>query len=659
MDVTCDHCKAEYDFDDTLLGDKGTTVKCSKCGHVFRVLPPRREPQRSALKVRFRDGRVENLASLRELQQRIQAGTVGVEDELGRDGFTFRRLGDVPELKNFFVRTPPASGPVPTPSAAPAQPALPHRGEPLPHRGEPVLPHRGEPLPHRGEPIPAPKRTMMGVGKVDVPAAPRVPNMAPVAAAQALAPTQPAAAFPKNTVQGRAPISSAPTSPNMAIPPREPERAREQPSQRLPISSAPTPTGTAPTVQAAPSKSPSATPSVTVPAASAATTQHAPTLNAPNMPNMHGVATAATQPAQRPAGPGLRIPDSQSDHPARAHSPLPPRQPGMGLDSIAPGALKAATSPSGGPQRPAPSGPAPVRLSLDEDDSTRPSRDAGGSSSKLWLYALALVAIGGAGWAIAGQIAPAPSALAPTPATPPQPAPAAAPAAAAPTPADAAPTAVAPAAEAPAPEKALEPAPAAPQPTEAPKAENAAKPEAKPSVGAASPSPKESGDSAGAAREPKDYSGWVGRGDQLLKKGDLTGAQQAFQQAVALRGTGSEANSGLGSALLAQGQTKEAIPFLTRAAGNGFAEASVALGDAYRKLGQKDAAIEAYETYLARLPKGARASYVKLQLEGLGQDVGGGASSAPSAPASPAPGGYRPAGELNEPAAEPKPPETP
>jgi tetratricopeptide (TPR) repeat protein len=183
-------------------------------------------------------------------------------------------------------------------------------------------------------------------------------------------------------------------------------------------------------------------------------------------------------------------------------------------------------------------------------------------------------------------------------------------------------------------------------------------PAAKP--GAPSASAKEGGESgsASAGREPKDYSGWVGRGDQLLKKGDLSGAQQAFQQAVTLRGTGSEANSGLGSALLAQGQTREAIPYLTRAAGNGFAEASVALGDAYRKLGQKDAAVEAYETYLARLPKGARASYVKLQLEGLGQDVGG-SKAAPSEPAAPPASDYRPAGELNEPPAEPKPPTEP
>jgi tetratricopeptide (TPR) repeat protein len=121
-----------------------------------------------------------------------------------------------------------------------------------------------------------------------------------------------------------------------------------------------------------------------------------------------------------------------------------------------------------------------------------------------------------------------------------------------------------------------------------------------------------------------------------------------------MRGTGSEANSGLGATLLAQGQIREAIPYLSRASNNGFAEASVNLGDAHRKLGDKESAIEAYETYLARLPRGARANYVKLQLEGLGKDMGGAKSeptpareeSRPTA----APSEYRPAGEMTEPA---------
>jgi tetratricopeptide (TPR) repeat protein len=144
------------------------------------------------------------------------------------------------------------------------------------------------------------------------------------------------------------------------------------------------------------------------------------------------------------------------------------------------------------------------------------------------------------------------------------------------------------------------------------------------------------------------------RGDQLFSRSDIAGARAAFEQAVALRGTGSEANSGLGFVLLAQGRPNEALPYLRRAAGNGFAEASIGLGDAYRKLERKEDAIEAYETYLARLPHGSRAAYAKKQLEALGAGAtddaprqGSPEEAAPSAPGTREE--YRPAGELTEP----------
>jgi predicted Zn finger-like uncharacterized protein len=429
MDVTCDNCKAEYDFDDTLLGDKGTTVKCSKCGHVFRVMPPQREPTRSALKVRFRDGRIESVASLRDLQQRIQAGQVGIDDELGRDGFNYRRLGDVPELRNFFARNPPASGPVPTPSAHAAK--------------NQDLPHRGEPLPAK----PAPKRTVLGMGAPDIiPSPPRMPNFGPVNAAQALAPTQPGAATPKGTLQGRAPISSAPTAPNMAIPPRD-----ATPARHAPISSAPTPTGPAPTAskaaptqQAAPnyaghSGSASASASTGSPSGTAATqiapangragafdarpsarepnTEGTPTRAVANVgmlrtedstvtraaldargsarePNVEARGAAreqnhegtpvrplagisATPVAHRPAGPALRISESVSEGPMRSDGPHSPRP---GLDSIAPGALKAASLPQSGAPRP--TAGKGVRLSLEEDELPERERSSGGTR---WL----------------------------------------------------------------------------------------------------------------------------------------------------------------------------------------------------------------------------------------------------------------------------------
>jgi predicted Zn finger-like uncharacterized protein len=664
MDVTCDNCKAEYDFDDTLLGDKGTTVKCSKCGHVFRVMPPHREPTRSALKVRFRDGHIESVASLRDLQQRVQAGQVGIDDELGRDGFNYRRLGDVPELRNFFTRSTPASGPVPTAAAQAA------RNQDLPHRGEPIPPKA------------APKRTVLGMGSPEIPGAPRVPNFAPIAAAQALAPTQPATTTPKSTLQGRAPISSAPTAPNMAIPPRDatprPTKSREVVQHGAPISSAPTPTNPIPVAARTEPAGPNYAANADSPSATAATALAPADISAGTAPTQisaaHGgvrassegpsvrpVAASSAASLQRPAGPALRISDSALEGPMRSESPLPPRSPG--LDSIAPGALKAASVPqSGAPRTGASKG---VRLSLEEDELPERERSGGGSRWLLYVGAAALLA--GGGFLVANQLGktePQPAPLSAAPAeVPAQAAPttatADAGAAAAPTAQPEAPAAEAKEEPAPAPPQAAAQAPA-PAATDKPaKSEpSAAKATAPSSSSSAKPS---ASDSAGGAREPKDYSGWVSRGDQLLAKRDLPGAQQAFEAAVALRNSGSEANSGLGAALLGQGQTREAVPFLARAANNGFAEASVSLGDAYRKLGDKDSAIEAYETYLARLPRGARASYVKLQLEGLGKDVGGAKPEAPAAreaeghtaPSSE----YRPAGELNEPAPAPENPQ--
>ena len=32
MDVTCERCGTEYDFDDALVSERGTTVKCTNCG---------------------------------------------------------------------------------------------------------------------------------------------------------------------------------------------------------------------------------------------------------------------------------------------------------------------------------------------------------------------------------------------------------------------------------------------------------------------------------------------------------------------------------------------------------------------------------------------------------------------------------------------------
>lgn len=45
MIVACEQCESRFRLDDSLLGDEGSKVRCSRCGHVFLVRPPREEPQ--------------------------------------------------------------------------------------------------------------------------------------------------------------------------------------------------------------------------------------------------------------------------------------------------------------------------------------------------------------------------------------------------------------------------------------------------------------------------------------------------------------------------------------------------------------------------------------------------------------------------------------
>ena len=105
MDVTCERCGTEYEFDETLVSDRGTTVKCTNCGHLFKVYPPGAEPgggDRDWI-VRKKDGSEERLESLKALQQRITAGAVAEDDELSRSGEAWKRLGDIAELATFLT----------------------------------------------------------------------------------------------------------------------------------------------------------------------------------------------------------------------------------------------------------------------------------------------------------------------------------------------------------------------------------------------------------------------------------------------------------------------------------------------------------------------------------------------------------------------------
>ena len=102
MDVTCERCGTEYEFDETLVSDRGTTVKCTHCGHLFKVFRPGADGATRAWNIRKRDGTTQRLTSLRDLQRLITEGALAEHDEISRSGEGWKPLGAIAELQTFF-----------------------------------------------------------------------------------------------------------------------------------------------------------------------------------------------------------------------------------------------------------------------------------------------------------------------------------------------------------------------------------------------------------------------------------------------------------------------------------------------------------------------------------------------------------------------------
>jgi predicted Zn finger-like uncharacterized protein len=178
MDVRCEKCATEYEFDENRIGANGVTVKCTACGFVFKVRRPRAPPPRATTTigkgpqggrewlVRKPDGQMIAFRELTTLQKWIVEGRIARDDEISKNGETWKRLGNILELEPFFsvyekARTLNtlmdhdqhleirgsevlgASNPIPEPRA---RPVTHPRAAPLPHP---------EPLPLSQPPIPS------------------------------------------------------------------------------------------------------------------------------------------------------------------------------------------------------------------------------------------------------------------------------------------------------------------------------------------------------------------------------------------------------------------------------------------------------------------------------------------------------------------------
>ncbi|HCF62182.1 MAG TPA: hypothetical protein DFS52_29850, partial [Myxococcales bacterium] len=162
MDVRCDRCRTEYEFDDEKITEAGVTVRCTVCGHVFKVkkkallvtmplkpgessaapdLPPSNPEKPRDWKVRQANGNLFTFKELTTLQKWIVERKVARDDEISLTGESWKRLGDIAELASFFQVVEAADranslgalaqlpAPLPEPSLARAQPAA---SEPAP-----------------------------------------------------------------------------------------------------------------------------------------------------------------------------------------------------------------------------------------------------------------------------------------------------------------------------------------------------------------------------------------------------------------------------------------------------------------------------------------------------------------------------------------------
>jgi predicted Zn finger-like uncharacterized protein len=141
MDIKCERCSTEYDFDDAHLTEEGVTVKCSACGHLFKIRKKSfvlTEPvaQEAALAdagqgknwmVRRKDGAILSFKELTTLQKWIVERKVSRDDEISKSGETWKRLGGIAELASFFQIVDQAMSATQSsmPAMSPPPPALP------------------------------------------------------------------------------------------------------------------------------------------------------------------------------------------------------------------------------------------------------------------------------------------------------------------------------------------------------------------------------------------------------------------------------------------------------------------------------------------------------------------------------------------------------
>jgi predicted Zn finger-like uncharacterized protein len=115
MDVRCDRCQTEYELDDASVAESGASVQCTTCGHTFVVgrgksagtPAPIPQADRSATPtpswmLTTEEGKTHRFRDSQTLQKWVVERRVTRADRVCPPGGSWRRLGDVDELRPFF-----------------------------------------------------------------------------------------------------------------------------------------------------------------------------------------------------------------------------------------------------------------------------------------------------------------------------------------------------------------------------------------------------------------------------------------------------------------------------------------------------------------------------------------------------------------------------
>ena len=231
MDVRCERCGTEYEFEDTRVTEEGVTVKCSTCGHLFKIRKKsfvltepvtlgKKEGEDSGDRnwmVRKADGTVLSFKELTTLQKWIVERKVSRDDEISKSGETWKRLGGIAELASFFqVVDAATTGSMPAAQPPAAQPpaAQPQDTLPMPAASPPTAPPAPAPA-HTTQPLPAaapPSQPAVPVQPPEPAVTPQAVPQSPVPVAEAQVPP---ARDPSHPVMpAQAPVPPTPSEPD-------------------------------------------------------------------------------------------------------------------------------------------------------------------------------------------------------------------------------------------------------------------------------------------------------------------------------------------------------------------------------------------------------------------------------------------------------------